>query len=213
MLLYTPSLARRLVVACFAGSLLVGQPSAQAQQTDTIDQAAGAGTDAGQVGGITGALTPDEAFSEVARDETVGASADTVRGFSDASAATTTQGGGFGGLGGGLGGLGGLGGFGNLFGGGGVGGSQVTQPAIRTRLRSAVNVAPRTMSDVQYHANRTLQSLPYSQRMPGVHVNVHQGTAVIRGTVTNNHDRRMSELLMRLEPGVRRVQNQVIVQP
>jgi hypothetical protein len=37
-------------------------------------------------------------------------------------------------------------------------------------------------------------------------------TVVIRGTVTDDHDRRLAEALLRLSPGVREVRNEVVVQ-
>jgi hypothetical protein len=36
-------------------------------------------------------------------------------------------------------------------------------------------------------------------------------TAILTGTAASEKDRRMSELLMRLEPGVRRIDNQVVI--
>ncbi len=39
------------------------------------------------------------------------------------------------------------------------------------------------------------------------------GAMVLRGTVASESDRRMAELLMRLEPGVRSIDNQIVVAP
>lgn len=38
-------------------------------------------------------------------------------------------------------------------------------------------------------------------------------TAVLSGVASTQQDRRMSELLMRLEPGVYAIQNNVVVRP
>ena len=132
-------------------------------------------------------------------------------GFSDADSNAGGRGatGGFGGFGGG----GGLGGLGALFGlGGGGGGSQSTRPPIRTRLRSAIGGPATPPSVVQQFAAQRLRTLPsMGQQMRGVNVTMQGKTAVIRGVVRSDRDRRMTELLMRLEPGVGNVDNQVIV--
>lgn len=122
-------------------------------------------------------------------------------------------GGGFGGGGGGFGGgLGGFfGGLSQAFGGGGQGGSN--QPVIRVRLRSAIEVAPRSKAAVQQSASRTLSGAPMRSGVQGVSVALNDGTAVLTGIVRKEKDRRMSELLMRLEPGVRQVDNRVVVSP
>ena len=133
-----------------------------------------------------------------------------------ADATSSTGGGGFGGGGfGGIGGLGGLGGFGglnSLFG-GGLGGAQSSQPAIRTRLRSAIDAAPIPPQRVQQTARNRIRTLPSSAQLSGVSVTIDGRTAVVTGVVNNERDRRMSELLMRLEPGVSRVENRVILAP
>jgi hypothetical protein len=106
--------------------------------------------------------------------------------------------------------LGGLGasGFGQ-----GLGSSTPTKPALRTRLRSRIDVAPLPAQQIQSSAQSRFYQTPSTSRFRGVQVNMNEGTAVINGVVSSEKDRRMSELLMRLEPGVRRVSNQVIVSP
>ena len=121
---------------------------------------------------------------------------------------------GFGGGGGGLGGLfgGGGGGLGGIFGGNFGGGGQANTPTIRTRLRSAIQVAPIPAQQVQFNANQRIVQLPQRQGMQNVQVNMVGRTAVIQGTAASDRDRRMAELLMRLEPGVSQVQNNVTIQ-
>ncbi len=160
------------------------------------------------------ALDVDTAFSAVERGDTIGATGSTGAGFSALSVAPNAAGGGIGGAGGfgGFGGLGGFGGFGGANGFGGTGAAN-NEPAIRTRLRSAIEVAPTAPAIIQARANLNLYRAPDRAGVDNVNVYVQDGTAVVTGTVTNDRDRRMSELLMRLEPGVRRVDNRVIVSP
>ncbi len=134
-----------------------------------------------------------------------------------------------GGLGGGLGGLGGLGAaFNNPLGTGAVGGEAV--PPLRTRLRSAVELPAVGAYDSiarETKVNSRLQSIgtlgPRSPRndmvgfssssrpLYGVSVQMEGRRAILEGTVDNASDRRMSELLIRLEPGVFEVDNRISV--
>jgi hypothetical protein len=181
--------------------------------TGTGTAADGNTGDAGE-GGSLATFDAETAFSAIDRGDTVGSTASTGAGFSDASAARGAGGGGGGAAGGGLGGLGGgfggLGGFGNLF--GNLNNqSSSTKPAIRTRLRSAVNVPATPPLQVQQIATRRFRSLASRPQLRGIQVTMQGRTAVISGRVRSDRDRRMSELLMRLEPGVGRVDNQVVV--
>ncbi|CAD77873.1 MAG TPA: BON domain-containing protein [Rhodopirellula baltica] len=217
------------IVACLAASTLwiaLGS-TAMAQPDDS-----GGGANGQAEGTITQGLDPDAVFSQgVQRTGAVGANTSTPVG---ASAVSQAGGGGGGGAFGGGGGLGGFGGgglgaaFGNLFGGGNAARGNTSTPPIRTRLRSAVEVAPLESGRVQQYASSRLQgtsnlttingNLPgrmnsQSNRYDGVNVQVQDRTATLSGTVRNESDRRMTELLMRLEPGVSRVVNRLSVQP
>lgn len=166
-------------------------------------------------GASIGALNADDAFSGIERGNTVGATNETGAGFSDAGVGGGGIGGGFGGFGGGGFGGGGFGGgLGGLFGGQGFGGqSQNSQPVIRTRLRSAIEGSyPRTQSTGQ-NLNYRLQTVSRRAGLTGVNVAVDGSTAIVTGVVATEKQRRMSELLMRLEPGVRNVENRVVVSP
>ncbi|MCH1495359.1 MAG: BON domain-containing protein, partial [Rubripirellula sp.] len=111
----------------------------------------------------------------------------------------------FGGLGGGFGGLQ------SLFGGFG-GQTQNSQPAIRTRLRAAINVErPATLVVERAVATRFQQMSRPEFRT--VKVQVVEGRGILTGVVASQRDRRMSELLLRLEPGIREIDNQLTVQP
>ncbi|WDQ16513.1 BON domain-containing protein [Rhodopirellula sp. P2] len=217
------------IVACLAASTLwiaMGS-SAIAQQGGT-----GTGTGGQAEGTISQGLDPDAVFSEgIQRGGAVGANTASPVGAATVSQAGGGGGGGTGGgaFGGGFGGGGGLGAaFGSLFGGGNAGRGNTSSPAIRTRLRSAVEVAPLQSGRVQQSASSRLRgtsnlttingNLPgrmnsQSSRYDGVNVQIQDRTVTLSGMVRNESDRRMTELLMRLEPGVSRIDNQISVQP
>lgn len=178
-----------------------------AQQTNTGDTGnAAAGGD--QIG-----LDAAEVFDNVERGDTIGATGSTGQGFSSLSAANGGGGGGGGALGGGggFGGFGGLGGFGSLF--GNTQASQNSTPIIRTRIRSAVQVAPTPPRQVQQQVTGRLRALPTQSPVRNLNVQMQGRTAVVSGVVNSERDRRMSELLLMLEPGVRSVENRVMIQP
>lgn len=193
----TAKLTQRASVLQFAAlglSLLLCQ-SGLAQTTET-----------GDAGGTTSgfeAAEPDlSVFDGIDRTET--------NTFGTETSTAGGGGGGGGGFGGGGGGLGGFfGGLSQAFGGGNNGGS--TQPVIRVRLRSAIEVAPRSPVLVQQSATKTLTAAPPRSGVQGVAVSMNGRTAVLSGVVKTEKDRRMSELLMRLQPGVRAVDNRVVV--
>jgi hypothetical protein len=183
-------------------------------------QQAGGNTAAGGTGPVPEAtlnesLDPDAVFTAIERGSAVGSGTESVPGSSavggGGGAGARGGAGGLGGLGGGFGAFGGgLGGFGNLF--GNLNNQNASSgPAIRTRLRSAVNVPATPPARVQQVATRRFQSLANRPQLRGIQVTMQGRTAMIRGNVGTERDRRMSELLIRLEPGVSRVDNQVVV--
>ena len=155
----------------------------------------------------------------------VGASAASSAGQQGGAAGGRTSG--FGGFGGGGGGLGAA--FGNLFGGGNAaGGNNSTQP-IRTRMRAAIERSPiarvngldpgiaainrlRNASDLS-PTTMTAPGYPSQGRYDRVNVQVQNRTAILTGEVTTEADRRMSHLMMRLEPGISNVQNRIRLAP
>lgn len=195
----------RIAILLFAVALLTNPSSAQTTSGTTGNTTIGQPTTTG------GSLDADAAFSQVERGDTVGATGATGAGFSSAGASTGTTGRGtvsFGGFGGGLGGLGGLQ---SLF--GGLGGqAQNSQPAIRTRLRAAIDVERPAMPVVEQRVVNRFQQLTRPQ-FKTVTVKVVEGRGILTGVVASQRDRRMSELLLRLEPGVREIDNQLTVQP
>ena len=148
-----------------------------------------------------GIAEADTSAFTIERGDAAGAAPDSVTGG-------TNAGGRGGGVGGGFGGLGGL--FGGLFGNAGQGASS-TQPTVRVRLRSAVDVSPLQPSAVQQSAMQRFTTLPGQRSLPSVNVTMQGRTAILSGNVQSNRDRRMSQLLMRLEPGVSNVENRINV--
>ena len=181
--------------------LLTVSANAQQDQGDGGGAGAAGGTGGPAIGGA--ALSTDvdtSAFQDLQRS-----------GEGDGGANNPGGAGGFGGFGGGGFG-GGFGGLGNLFGNQGFGNTnQSSTPSIRTRLRSAVNVAPMPQQRVESNANQRFVQMPRQQGISNVGVNVVGRTAILRGAVSSERDRRMSELLMRLEPGVSTIQNEIVV--
>ncbi|MEM9367561.1 MAG: BON domain-containing protein [Planctomycetota bacterium] len=210
------------LLAAFSASVLVAS-TASAQQTNNTNNAnnAAGGQQAGLLNSDVG-LSVDEAFQGgIQRGDSVGQSQTVVGGAADSTAGGGAGGGRAGG--GGFGGLGGFGGglgaaFGNLFGGGRNAGTSSTPP-LRTRLKSAVSVAPKAPGTVRLQAAQTLERAGQSRLNPaatagqngfrGVSVQMQARTAILTGTVTTERERRMAELMMRLEPGVSRVDNRL----
>jgi len=192
---------------CVFGMFAGGNVMAQ-----TTSGTGAASTTIGQPTTTGGSLDADAAFSQVERGSTVGATGATGSGFSAASSSnggTTSRGvSSFGGFGGGLGALGGLQG---LF--GGLGGqAQNSKPAIRTRLRSAIEGDRPPLSIDPQNAGTRFESLDRPQ-FQSVMVQVKDGVGTLTGVVPSPRERRMSELLLRLEPGVREVKNDLQVKP
>ena len=187
------------------GFVMSGKLNAQTTGTES------GGTSIGEVSSIGGELDADTAFAEVQRGDTVGATGATGSGFSGLSSASGTGSGGvssFGGFGGGLGALGGLQG---LF--GGLGGqAQNSKPVIRTRLRSAIVSSRPPMIVQQQRAGDRFLPLARPE-FNDVMVEIRDGMCTLTGIVDTPRDRRMSELLLRLEPGVRLIKNELEVKP
>lgn len=215
-------IARNFTVALAFGCLITLSPSeAWAQRGSTMRPGAGQGG-GGQTGGgtgigaIGGAPEPSGAITgEVSRsaDRMLSDAGEQARGTGAGAAGL----GGMGGLGG-LGGMGmGMGGFGGMspFGASPFGASSADQtPSIRVRLRSDVRVPAQPPRAVQSRVQRqVLVNSPIQRRVSGMSVLVLDGVATITGTASNEQDRRMAELVLRLEPGVRQINNQIVVAP
>ena len=151
----------------------------------------------------------DADFLNVDRSGAVGSAGSVTVGSSTAGGTNSSTGaGGFGA--GGFGG-GGFGGLGSLFNAFNNGGGQATQSAIRTRLRSAIEVAPRSPQLVQQVATERFMNVAGKPSLRGIRVRMEGRTAILIGTVASERDRRMSQLLVQLEPGVAKVENRIVV--
>jgi osmotically-inducible protein OsmY len=80
-------------------------------------------------------------------------------------------------------------------------------------LRSAVQYQPRPTWQQQQQVGSRLRTLASQRQLSGMNVSVEGQTATLSGRVNSEHDRRISQLLISLEPGIRRVENRLIVQP
>lgn len=217
------------IAAISAVSFLLSGPAWAQQAENGAGNAAGQGNAGGQTG--IGQSTLGEGF-QVERTGVVGESTSTPVGANAASAAGQ-QGNAIGGRTGGLGGFGGGGGglgaaFGNLFGNANSQSSNSSNPPIRTRLRAAVQLPPSvgmtpavagSIATNRLRQSSTLQparidgGASQQQRFNNVNVQFQGRTAILTGQVRSETDRRMSHLMMRLEPGVSEIQNRIDLLP
>ncbi|MEZ6089054.1 MAG: BON domain-containing protein [Pirellulaceae bacterium] len=173
---------------------------------------------AGQaVGGEIATIDVDSAFSGgVQRDGTIGASGQTAPSFSTQGQAGNAAGNRLGGAGG-FGGAGAFGGafggaFNQLFGTTPQGNLQDSSRRFRTRLRSDIEVELPSSETRVDRIERHLAAMPVQSRIAGVSLTMNDRTVILTGTVKTAKDRRMAEMLMRLEPGVSKVDNRLVVQ-
>jgi hypothetical protein len=171
----------------------------------------GGGSAAAGTGGATAGAFSGQPGNTQAGE--IGRSSD--RQFTDTGAAG--QGGGrTGGLGGGrgfggFGGMGGLGGLGgNMF---GAGNTASSKPTVRTRLAGPVDIPVEMRAASQFRTQQQVQATAAQRFVRGYSASHQNGVATISGTVGTEKERRMAELLLKLEPGVRRVENQITVSP
>lgn len=221
----TNSIRAILAIAAVVFTLgTAGNAAAQGRTIGGTGQTGGAGQTGGGGGGQTvGAGSGAQAIGSNqpsgAVTGEIGRSSDRM--LQDVGTATT------GGAAGGLGGLGGLGGFGGGRGFGGFGGlspfganpfgtnnSASTKPSIRTRLVNGVEPASTAIAgtttirpQVQY------STAPVSKIVNGYSIAVVDGVATVSGVARTAKDRRMAELVLKLEPGINKVENRIVVSP
>lgn len=185
-------------------------------RTTGMGQAGGAGrtVGAGEGAQAMGSNAPSSAVTGE-----IGRSSDRM--LQDVGTAAT------GGAAGGLGGLGGLGGMGGGRGLGGFGGlnqfganpfgannSASTKPSIRTRLVNGVEpVSTALQGSNTVRPQRQFSAVPVSRIVNGYSIAVVDGVATVSGVARTAKDRRMAELVLKLEPGVNRVENRIVVSP
>lgn len=95
----------------------------------------------------------------------------------------------------------------------GGGGGRTTRTEVRTSLR--LGFRPSLPTTVQ-RGSRLVERLTTSPRIRSrspMEVVVQEQTAILRGAVATDHDRRLAERLAMLEPGIRRVQNELTLAP
>lgn len=129
---------------------------------------------------------------------------------------TSNRGGGPGGFGGqnGRGGFGGNNQF-NQFGNNGRGGGNNianTQP-IQPQLKANFTFSTPAQTVVTGKIDTRFSKLSDRVSVKGVQLSSSEGVVTIRGTVASDDDRRVAEQLVRLEPGVKSVKNEITVTP
>lgn len=179
-------------------------------------QGGGQGTGAGATD--TGSLSGDERFVRGNRQagQFVGADTTDLESFVGVEAAAAGQGGR-----GGMSGQGGrdLAGLAQQFGGqrnqGNAGGRNATagQGTLRTVRRVAFDVPRRANAQVSVDLATRLRRLPRTMSASPIVVAAEGRTVVLRGVVATDHDRVLAERVARLEPGVSRVVNELLVAP
>ena len=220
-------ITRNVIVALTAGCLITLSTSAAwAQRGGSTRPGTGQGrtgqTGGGQAGGgggsgigaVGGTAQPSSAITgELSRsaDRMLSDAGEQAGGTGAAGLGGMRGLGGMGGMGMGLGGFGGM----NPFGASPFGTSSADQtPSIRVRLRSDVQVPAQPPRAVQSRVQRqVLLNSPIQRRINGMAVSVLDGVATLTGTANSEQDRRMAELVLRLEPGVRQINNQIVVAP
>ena len=94
----------------------------------------------------------------------------------------------------------------------GIGVQQAIRPVIQIAMDTTPVLTPTTVAQA---ANVTFsQNQVLSRNLQGVQVDVGPaGVATVRGTATTERERTMAAALLSLEPGVRAVQNEIVVNP
>lgn len=109
-------------------------------------------------------------------------------------------------MGGMMGGMGGMrGGF------GGMNSQMNQQPSVRATVRLGFQVAPQPPAQLARSVSSRLTRLPIPDRLKTLNVEMNGRTAVLRGTVSNQDDIRLLENILSLEPGIDKVDNQLVV--
>jgi hypothetical protein len=213
-------LPKQSLLAILAGCLLAFAASeAQAQRGGARQPGGGMQRGATQGGGMqaggTGATREGIATAGSAFDGEISRSADRVLsdvGVIDA-AGGAMPGRGMGAGARGMGGMGAMGGGMGAFGASpfGAGGAAAQPPSIRTRLRADIQIPPQQIQVNQARVQRQINAAPMQRLVNGFSVSIRDGVATMVGTAPTERDRRMAELVLRLEPGVRQINNQIVV--
>lgn len=88
-----------------------------------------------------------------------------------------------------------------------------TTTIIRVSRRAAFDYPPPAAVVDSTQLSTRLSATPGIRSVGALQVEVAQRTAILRGTVQSDHDREIAEILVRLEPGISEVRNELQVQP
>lgn len=89
--------------------------------------------------------------------------------------------------------------------------SERNSNAIRTTLRVAFDCPQPAPDRISTSLARRLAELPANQNRSPIQVQVRGRTAILRGEVSTEHDRAIMEQVVRLEPGIEAVKNEIVV--
>ena len=106
---------------------------------------------------------------------------------------------------------GGFGGMGRGMGGFGMQNQNDPRMSLRIPFRIGFTVNRAAPELVQSRAQNRLQRIPALAKYVGVTVQMDGRTAVLNGTVGTERDKRLVELVLRLEPGIREIENELTV--
>jgi hypothetical protein len=81
------------------------------------------------------------------------------------------------------------------------------------RLKVAFDFAPTGVSEVNARLSHHLEASLPAVAANQIEVSVAGNAATLRGVVASEWDRKLAELLLRFEPGIARVENQLQIQP
>ncbi|NQT17254.1 MAG: BON domain-containing protein [Planctomycetes bacterium] len=90
-------------------------------------------------------------------------------------------------------------------------GSRSRTTEIRARLRVGFSVVRPAPAQLSSRLVGRLEKSRWIHAQSPMEVAIEKGTAILRGAVATEHDRVLAERIARLEPGVRRVENQLTV--
>ena len=95
---------------------------------------------------------------------------------------------------------------------GGQGSTQQNAAAsIRTTFRAAFNYPQSNPNTLSTTLTRRLATIPALQSQTPIRVELQGRTAILRGVAATEHDRGLAEQMLRLEPGIEEVKNEVAV--
>ena len=87
---------------------------------------------------------------------------------------------------------------------------------VRAKIRLGFSVPqpkPAQLAQLGSSLEQRLEKSSWVQTRSPLDVSIQSGTATLRGVVATEDDRRLAERLARLEPGIRRIDNQLTVSP